>query len=74
MSLSINIAASLDIEKQSIGGTAEFDYTVLGDPLVAFTRNTATQGNPTATTPVHDQLRQLRHQVRHGVRGDGLHA
>ena len=46
------LGASLDIEKQSIGGTGEFDYTVLGAPLVAFTRNTATQGNPTVTTPV----------------------
>ena len=44
--------ASIDIEKQSVGGTAEFDYTVLGAPLAAFTRNTATQGNPTATNPV----------------------
>ena len=52
MVLPIDIAASLDIEKQSIGGTGEFDYTVLGAPLVAFTRNTATQGNPTATSPV----------------------
>jgi hypothetical protein len=52
MVLPIDIAASLDIEKQSIGGTGEFDYTVLGAPLVPFTRNTATQGNPTATSPV----------------------
>ena len=52
MVLPIDIAASLDIEKQSIGGTGEFDDTVFGAPLVAFTRNTATQGNPTVTNPV----------------------
>jgi uncharacterized repeat protein (TIGR01451 family) len=52
MVLPIDIAASLDIEKQSIGGTGEFDFTVVGSGLSPFTRNTATQGNPTATNPV----------------------
>ncbi|HET7249440.1 MAG TPA: hypothetical protein VFI79_06325, partial [Gemmatimonadales bacterium] len=43
--------ASLQIEKSTAGGTASFDYTVSGSGLAAFSRNTATQGNPTVTTP-----------------------
>jgi hypothetical protein len=39
--------ASLAIQKQTVGGTASFDYTVSGSGLSAFSRNTATQGNPT---------------------------
>ena len=42
--------ASLDIEKQSVGGTATFDYTVTGTGLAPFTRDTAV-ANPTANTP-----------------------
>ena len=43
--------ASLDIEKESLGGTATFDYTVNGTGLSAFTRNTAS-ANPTTTDPI----------------------
>lgn len=43
--------ATLDIEKQTVGGTGSFDFTTSGTGLSNFTRNTATQGNPTATTP-----------------------
>jgi hypothetical protein len=39
MVLPIDIAASLDIEKQSIGGTGEFDFTVVS------TRQSEQQGN-----------------------------
>ena len=42
--------ASLDIEKQSVGGTATFDYAVNGSGLAPFTRNTAV-ANPTANAP-----------------------
>ena len=43
--------ASLDIEKQSVGGTATFDFTGTGAGLPAtFTRNTAVT-NPTANAP-----------------------
>ena len=43
--------ASLDIEKQSVGGTATFDFTGTGAGLPAtFTRNTAV-ANPTANAP-----------------------
>jgi hypothetical protein len=52
MSLNINIAASLDIEKISLGGTETFDYTVSGAPLVPFSRTTTTAGVATATDPV----------------------
>ena len=43
-------SASLDIEKQSVGGTATFDYTVSGSGLAPFTRNTAV-ANPTTNAP-----------------------
>ena len=43
-------SASLDIEKQSVGGTATFDYTVNGSGLAPFTRNTAV-ANPTTNAP-----------------------
>ena len=43
-------SASLDIEKQSVGGTATFDYTVNGSGLAPFTRNTAGT-NPTTSAP-----------------------
>ncbi len=39
--------ASLAIQKSTVGGTAQFGYTVSGSGLSAFTRNTDTQGNPT---------------------------
>ena len=42
--------ASLDIEKQSVGGTATFDYAVNGSGLAPFTRDTAV-ANPTANAP-----------------------
>ena len=43
--------ASLDVEKQSVGGTATFDFTGTGTGLPAtFTRNTAVT-NPTANAP-----------------------
>jgi hypothetical protein len=42
--------SSLDVEKQTIGGTASFDYTVLGGGLAPFSRNTA-GANPTTTAP-----------------------
>ena len=42
--------ASLDIEKQTSGGTGTFSYTVSGSGLVDFTRNTAVT-NPTQNTP-----------------------
>ena len=42
--------ASLDIEKQSVGGTATFDYAVNGSGLAPFTRNTAV-ANPTTNAP-----------------------
>jgi uncharacterized repeat protein (TIGR01451 family) len=43
-------SASLDIEKQSVGGTATFDYAVNGSGLVPFTRDTAV-ANPTTSPP-----------------------
>ena len=43
--------ASLDVEKQSVGGTATFDFSGTGTGLPAtFTRNTAVT-NPTANAP-----------------------
>ena len=42
--------ASLDIEKQSVGGTATFDYAVNGSGLAPFTRDTAV-ANPTTNAP-----------------------
>ncbi len=45
-----SLNASLDIEKQSVGGTATFDYAVNGAGLAPFTRNTAVS-NPTANAP-----------------------
>ena len=45
-----NSQASLDIEKQSVGGTGTFDYAVNGTGLAPFTRNTAA-ANPTANAP-----------------------
>ena len=43
--------ASLDVEKQSVGGTATFDFTGTGTGLPAtFTRNTAVT-NPTTNAP-----------------------
>src|SRR5688572_6703361 len=44
-------SSSLDIEKQTIGGTATFGYTVLGGGLSNFSRNTAVT-NPTTNNPV----------------------
>ena len=44
--------ASLAIQKLTVGGTASFDYTVSGGGLSAFSRNTATQGNPTTTSAI----------------------
>ena len=45
-----SLNASLDIEKQSVGGTATFDYAVNGAGLAPFTRDTAVS-NPTANAP-----------------------
>ena len=42
--------ASLDIEKQSVGDTASFDYAVNGAGLAPFTRDTAV-ANPTTNAP-----------------------
>jgi len=44
--------ASLAIQKQTVGGTASFSYTVDGTGLSAFSRNTATQGNPTTQAAI----------------------
>ena len=45
-----SLNASLDIEKQSVGGTATFDYAVNGAGLAPFTRDTAVW-TPTANAP-----------------------
>ena len=45
-----NAQASLDIEKQSVGGTGTFNYAVNGTGLAPFTRNTAV-ANPTTNAP-----------------------
>ena len=42
--------ASLDVEKETVGGTATFGYTVDGSGLSAFNRNTAVN-NPTQSSP-----------------------
>jgi len=44
--------SSLAIQKATLGGTGSFDYTVSGGGLSAFSRNTATQGNPTTQAAV----------------------
>ncbi len=51
--------ASLAIQKQTIGGTATFGYTVSGTGLSPFSRNTATQGNPTTEAAVDFSGTQL---------------
>ena len=48
--LNILVPTNLTIEKETVGGTASFDYTVTGSGLTSFSRNTATQGNPTSTS------------------------
>ena len=71
------LGASLDIEKQSIGGTATFDFTSSGtglplpQPTGAFTRNTA-GANPTTTLPSR-LPGWSRRQVRVGNTGDRVH-
>ncbi len=58
--------ASLDIEKQSVGGTATFDFSGNGAGLPAtFTRDTAA-ANPTANAPVRVHRSPVRHEVRPG--------
>ena len=42
--------ASLDVEKETVGGTATFGYTVDGSGLSGFNRNTAVN-NPTQSSP-----------------------
>lgn len=48
--LNILVPTNLTIEKQTVGGTASFDYTITGSGLTAFSRNTGSQGNPTSTS------------------------
>lgn len=43
-------SATLDIEKETVGGTATFNYTTSGTGLAAFSRNTGVT-NPTTNTP-----------------------
>jgi len=45
-------SATIAVQKSSVGGTGSFDYTVSGNGLSAFSRNTATQGNPTNVSAI----------------------
>ena len=57
--------ASLDIEKQTSGGTGTFSYTVSGSGLVDFTRNTAVdQPDAEHSVPLHGSA--AGRQVREG--------